>query len=248
MANGEWLIPFRGRNDSGATTNQNLLWRNKSIYVMDNHRAAAWCWLQHVDPDRPHSLLHIDQHYDCGSSGIERANCPSDLRHLSIHQYLDLDCAYDSGPWERLPLFRWDNYLSIYLGRHRKSIKQLRMCTHDRGAQPQEFIPGAIWDIPQQIDDWIDPDSGPWILNIDIDYFFWWVPEGCPGLMVSDEYLTVLFKKVRKKIDDQTIAVTTIALTPQYTLTGGWSPAGQLAKFILTSLGLDFELPDGAAK
>ena len=30
---GEWLVPFQGRNDSGADR-QNFLWRDGSIYVM----------------------------------------------------------------------------------------------------------------------------------------------------------------------------------------------------------------------
>jgi hypothetical protein len=47
--------------------------------------------------------------------------------------------------------------------------------------------------------------------------------------MVSNDYLTASFKKIRKKIEDQTIAVTTIALTPNPRLTGGWAPAEQLA-------------------
>jgi hypothetical protein len=242
MTHGKWLIPFKGRNDS--ISDQGFLWRHKSVYVMDSHRAATWCWLQHVDPDQSHSLLHIDQHYDCGSSRIEEVNCLPGLRHLSIDQYLALDCSPDDGLGGRFPVFRWDNYLSIYLARYRGSIRQLRMCTHDQGAKPeQDSTPGDIWNIPQQIDDWLDPTDGPWILNLDLDYFFWWVPDGRPGLMVSDEYLTVSFEKIRQKIEDQTIAVTTIALTPQRSLTGGWAPAERLAKFILGILGLDFELP-----
>jgi hypothetical protein len=46
---GEWPVDFRGRNRSGPY-NQNFLWRRDSVYVMDNHRAAFWCWLQRIDP------------------------------------------------------------------------------------------------------------------------------------------------------------------------------------------------------
>jgi len=58
---GEWLVDFKGRKSSGVY-NQNFLWRSGSVYVMDNHRAAMWCWLQHVDPNHPHAILHIDRH------------------------------------------------------------------------------------------------------------------------------------------------------------------------------------------
>jgi hypothetical protein len=86
--------------------------------------------------------------------------------------------------------------------------------------------------------------DGPWIFNLDLDYFFWRViGDEQPRLMVSNDYLTACFKKIRKKIEDRTIAVTTIALTPQRDLTGGWAPAERLAKSILGILELDFELP-----
>lgn len=49
---GEWLVPFKGRCYSGHYE-QNFLWRHGNVYVMDNHRTALWCWLQHVDPRRP---------------------------------------------------------------------------------------------------------------------------------------------------------------------------------------------------
>ena len=43
----EWLVPFKGRNTSGIYE-QNFLWRDGAVYVMDNHRAALWCWIQHL--------------------------------------------------------------------------------------------------------------------------------------------------------------------------------------------------------
>jgi virulence-associated protein VapD len=133
---GEWLVPFRGRNDSGVY-NQNFLWRCGSVYVMDNHRAAMWCWLQHVDPDQPHSLFHMDRHYDCLPSPEWLENCPEDIRRLSINEYLNFDYALsDFGHGERAQLFRWDNYLSIYLARYGNSISPLVMYTHGDGTSP----------------------------------------------------------------------------------------------------------------
>lgn len=210
---------------------------------MDNHRAATWCWLQHVDASHPHSLLHIDRHYDCASSREEEVNCLSSLKDRSINEYLHL--SYNDGPGAPLRVFRWDNYLSIYLAGYANSIKQLRLCTHNVDHKPQRYFePGNLWDIPRQIGAWLDPEAAPWIFNLDLDYFFWSAIEcGQPGLMVSDNYLTASLKNIRQKIEDRTIAVTTIALTPS--LTSGWAPAEQLAKRILGILGFDFELPNG---
>ena len=69
-----------------------------------------------------------------------------------------------------------------------------------------------------------------WALDIqlDLDYFFWHDAEQL-GLLVSDAYLETCFEKVREKIEDRTIAVTTIALSPEHGLTGGWEAAERLA-------------------
>jgi hypothetical protein len=143
---GDWLVPFTGRNASGVY-NQNFLWRDDSLYVMDNHRAAMWCWLQHVDPNQPHSLFHMDRHYDCLDSRMTEwlENCPDDLRRLSVAEYLNYDYAFtDFGSSDRVQLFSWDNYLSIYLARYGNSLNQLRMCTHEDGNEPQQhFIRGV---------------------------------------------------------------------------------------------------------
>ena len=42
----------------------NLLWQGGNAYVMDNHLAAAWCWLQSCDLSVSYNFLHIDEHSD----------------------------------------------------------------------------------------------------------------------------------------------------------------------------------------
>ena len=250
MSCGEWLVPFKGRTNSGPY-NQNFLWRHGSIYVMDNHRAAMWCWLQHVDPGQSHSLFHMDRHYDCQFMQEWLESCPHDLRQFGVNEYLDFDYASNGvGCSQRMPLFTWDNYLSIYLARYGNSINSLVAYVHDDGGQTapkQHFVRGNIWrgyvwDVPGDIDHWLDSNRGPWIFNLDLDCFFWHHAER-PGLMVSDAYLTTCFEKIRKRIEDRTIAVTTIAFTPSRVFTGGWEPSERLAERVLQILGIDFALP-----
>lgn len=95
---GEWLVPFRGRNHSGAFT-QNFLWKRQNVYVMDNHRAALWCWLQHIDPKQPYSLFHMDQHYDTLASRMTTwlDNLPPDWA-LGIDEYLERKVKYQDIP------------------------------------------------------------------------------------------------------------------------------------------------------
>lgn len=42
------LPPYYLHKRSGMI-NLNGLWNDGNIYVMDNHRAAAWCWLHSCD-------------------------------------------------------------------------------------------------------------------------------------------------------------------------------------------------------
>ena len=43
-----------------------MLWQNDKVYVMDNHRDAAWCWLQQCKDEEKYNFMHIDRHYDMG--------------------------------------------------------------------------------------------------------------------------------------------------------------------------------------
>jgi hypothetical protein len=130
----EWLVPFRGRNSSSIFT-QNFLWRQRNVYVMDNHRAALWCWLQHMDPKQPYSLFHIDQHYDTLTSRMPDwlENLPPDWR-LGIDAYLSHKVQYPDIP--PCPLFSWDNYLSIFLAVFGGGKETALFATHRKGERP----------------------------------------------------------------------------------------------------------------
>lgn len=246
---GEWLVPFRGRGHSGHYR-QNFLWRHEHIYVMDNHRAALWCWLQHIDPNKEHCLFHLDRHYDTLQSRLDEwiKNLPPSWEALAIDQYLKLSYIpedFDDSPVE---LFSWDNYLSIYLDRYGDSIYQPIFATHDDGDRPNHsnVMHVPLWDMPDNFDFWLDRDlhqsrDKPWIVNIDLDYFFWHADQ--PRLMVSDAYLKMLFSKIRQKLDDGTITVLTIATTPTDNFTGGWKPSSALAEKVLKILGIEFRIP-----
>ena len=120
-ADWDWIVPFKGRNRSGVA-NQNFLCRSGSVYVMDNHRAALWCWLQELDLEEPHSLIHIDRHTDTLQSRLDdwMQHLPSwsddiDTYLAQTHRIGAHDC----------PVIRWDNYLSIYLREFGNSSQHL---------------------------------------------------------------------------------------------------------------------------
>jgi hypothetical protein len=161
-----WLIPFQGRNDSG-TFKLNFLWHQSNVYIMDNHRAALWCWFQHFSPDTKVSLFHIDRHSDTLSSNIDRwvELCPN-IWEINIEQYLSLkDDDNDLGT--KPSLFRWDNYLSIFFQKYRDNLNECYFLTHGKGDKPQidNIKTPALWLLPWNFDSWIN-ESENWICNI----------------------------------------------------------------------------------
>ena len=63
---GSWvkLIPKNYYEQSSFFENDVMLWQNDNVYVMDNHRDAAWCWLQQCMKEEQYNFMYIDQHYD----------------------------------------------------------------------------------------------------------------------------------------------------------------------------------------
>lgn len=237
----EHLIPFRGKHYSGPV-NQNLLWRDGNVFLMDNHRAALWCWQQEIDLyQTPHSLLHIDRHTDCLGANLDAhmAALP-DLRQLTLNEYLDATVALSGGD---VPLFRWDNYLSIHLKRFSNQVTAVRCIDHGDGDAPDHpatIRPGAD-EVPQNVLYWLRRGPAPWIVNVDLDYFYFeaagegirddtWLP------MYSDEFIETVFGEIKNTSDEGLVGVVTIYLTPS-NFTPGWDDCLKLSSKIFDILG-----------
>lgn len=238
---GEWIVPFKGRNRSGPA-NQNFLWSSGNAYIMDNHRAALWCWLQQIDRTETVDLLHIDQHYDTLYSRIDewKSALPS-LWDMPIDDYLALDYASDFG---KSPLIRWDNYLSLFLESYSENVCECVFATHRDGDLPKckSMRQVEVWDLPGNIEYWLTQGQRRWVVNVDLDYFFC-DQEDKRKTMVSDEYIESLFRAIKRRLDAGGIAALTLCLTPDEEYTGGWKQAEQMCKKACSFLGLDFELP-----
>ena len=239
--NPEFILPFRGRNPSGAY-DINILWRFGSAYIMDNHGAALWCWLQHIDNVSKYELLHIDQHYDCLSSRIEEwlEALPPNLTNLTFEEYHNLSYRSFNG-LGKTPIIRFDNYLSIFLKRYSSSLNKCAFATHIKGDQPS-------WDNKTEVTDFQlisyvshSLDEGNWIVNIDLDYFFYKNYEDEYKRLHSDEYVEELFNKIAAIYDAGRITVLTLCLSPE--TCGGWGPAENLARRVCGTLSLPFQLP-----
>lgn len=234
---GKHLIPFAGRNYSGFQ-NQNLLWVDRNAYVMDNHRAAFWCWMQHLDLSKHHSLLHIDRHYDALASNLPTwiQNLPP-LNGITVSQYLSHQ--YNLGGTS-LPLFSWDNYLSIYLELFGSSIDRFVCLTHKDGDRPNfnQLEEPELWLVPENLDFWLAKKNAPWIVNIDLDYFFYESGEDYKP-MFAIEYIEETCDRIKHAIDAGLVSAITVCLTPT-DFTPGWQETIDLADRICRRLNINF--------
>jgi hypothetical protein len=211
---------------------------------MDNHRAALWCWLQHLPPDQQCELIHIDWHTDTLNTRMDEWLAASpDVRSVSLEQYLAATFPVYEGR-EQWPVFRWDNYLSIFLVTHREQLMRGYFATHEVGDEPLHNRLQVVqtWELPGNLTYWIDMAKAPVIVNVDLDYFVYSPAGHGYAPFFSDEYFEEVFHAIRDKLEDGKIAVLTLCLSPE--CVGGWGRAEELCAKACAILGIDFSLPD----
>lgn len=171
----------------------------------------------------------IDQHYDALRAGIHVRKMP-DLRATSAQSHLSDLLKTLAG---RIPRFRWDNYLSIYLRQFKDQLRMLRLVTPKDGDRPrfQPQTESASDEFPENINFWLD--DGPWVVNVDLDYIFCADASGDWIQMVSDDYIVETIRGIRKAMNDDHMAV--VCLTPDG-FTPGWPECLRLSKRIFEIL------------
>jgi hypothetical protein len=237
------LIGFKGRNETGVYE-QNLLWQSGNLFVMDNHRAAAWCWAKLLSSDADHDLIHIDRHNDALQSQLgEWLAALEEGIPSNIDDYVTATYNLSSG--EPSLVFRWDNYLSIYLALRGARVRQVILASHGEGDQPNHHNVTSV--DPERLlvslEGRLSQPALPAILNLDLDYFF--APNGeQPAIRILDDaYVTKLTQLIVRLDQAGHISVITIALTATNYLTAGWGPVEALAAQIGDALGRPFQLP-----
>lgn len=226
----EWIVPFQGRNTS-LGLNQNFLWRQGNIYLMDNHRAAAWCWAQHEISLGPHSIMHLDAHYDAAPIREESAKDLAPLNSLEFEEYSSI--MFDD-PDIQVPLFTWDNYNSLYQAIHGSNVESWLFSTHKIGSAPtfdfQEVEPSSLISHLTEL-----PDDKEWILNLDLDLFRSQDGDRFPSEQRPELY--ALLGQIFARSDRQ---ILTVATSPE--CCGSWEVAEELCSEFCDSLELNFQL------
>lgn len=239
------IIKFKGKNSSWFK-DLNLLCKENNIYVMDNHNAALWCWLQEIDSNEKYNILHVDAHYDTRSSHIDEwlNNIPNNLHELDIIDYLSL--KYGDPNFEDVnAIMQWDNYFPIFHRLYKTNVNGYHFFTHKEGSMFEEMenkldeypIPGIL-NYMDYIFDKKRAGTYKWIVNIDLDYFFQSIDDTDITIrFISDEAIDFFLKKIKKHLNDN-IAVMTIALSPE--CCGGWENSLTLMDYFAKKLDLNF--------
>ena len=205
--------------------NDVMLWQKNNVYVMDNHRDAAWCWLQHCKADERYNFMHIDQHYDLLDCYYSEALVAIDNNpKMSYDEFANM-MRDDTGEYK---LFRWDNYIRIMKELRPQWFNTNLFVTQGYGdikgegwghkiMETQETSPlYLLFAISQNmIEKWSgflkkEDENLKWIVSLDLDVFF--CHEYDHVQIISDRYIREVAKLLQKAMKN--IQVLTIAISP----------------------------------
>lgn len=150
----------------------NFVWRHdtRPIYIMDNHRAALWCWLRELAADEPYSLVHVDAHWDLADPRLNEEQLVALEEARSLEEF---DTIREEHPFcGDCPAIRWDTFIAPLLYLRPKLQRGLFLVT-------QDFYDTAVWD--RRFRKFTESNllrhlgkqrSGRRVLDVDLDYFF----------------------------------------------------------------------------
>ena len=235
-------------NLSGAHDLLKFLWKsdNAPIYIMDNHLAAAWCWMQECYTDEKYNFMHIDQHSDLGVCGVtdDIYSLKSNLQ-VSLEDYMKI-----KNTKRQIQFFRCDNYIRachylfpswfntnlLYFTKPHKDCSVGELGYDVFPMQKMEAL-YVRQDITQYIEEQgtffngaiieEEMQTKKWIVNLDLD-FFWDDKE----IKVFDEqFIYDLGRRIGNAMKN--IQVLTIALSPKWC--GNWIDALNCSKLFLAN-------------
>lgn len=203
-----------------------MLWQNGKIYVMDNHRDATWCWFHQCRDGERYNFMHIDRHYDMGDYYYDE-----DLEPIKANPRMEYEAYANLKRVDDFLTLRWDNYIrlayelrpewfqtNIFLtqkggdiceGWHKNRMNISEKDSLFLLAHMNQYLlemSECLYDVA--------PDSHElkWIVNLDLDMFFYHDGGDVRLQLFSDDYIREVGKLLQNAMDN--IQVLTIAISP----------------------------------
>ena len=212
----------------------------EKVYVMDNHLAAAWCWLRETSHKNSYNLFHIDRHYDLLDGGTDLAvkeirEKNFSIKNSTLNEYTNFK-RYSYKYIKYIQAFRSDNYITILNKLYPNYFEHLKFAILE-SKQVKNFDKKIYECHINNLTDgnfsyWIEECEKPWIINIDLDYFFSQDENSKYFQFLSDDFIIKLGQEVRKKF--HRIQVITIALSANFC--GGQENAKRVLEILLNTL------------
>lgn len=243
---GFWIKePIDIRNKETGMYNVNFIYKQGNVFIMDNHLAAAYCWLWELDKKEKLNFFHIDQHPDLWkNTSFESYAKIKDSIWISLHEFLSMSYLKLGGRKEQS--FNYANYILQIQNLFPNWFKKCCFACPDDVSDETLIIKyqfdyiqllGSINDAIEGFFEFKEDKNNRWIINIDLDYFFY----HNAFQMLSYEYISSFCNELRSALEkSEKIAVITIALSPE--CCGGWDKVIPVANFVAKELGLDFKL------
>ena len=204
-----------------------MLWQQGKVFVMDNHKSAAWCWLNNCKEDEQYNFMHIDMHYDMGDYYNDEDLRPV-IENTGMANEDLMNLVRSDGEYK---ILRWDNYIRYVYELRPDWFKSNIFITQKDGdicdgwnrkemeISEKEELYLLAWlnqyliEDPKYMYDIVE-GSGElkWNVNLDLDFFFYHYGDDFRGQVFSDAYIRAVAKLLQKGMDR--IQTLTIAVSP----------------------------------
>lgn len=197
--------------------------KKNNAYLMDNHLAAAWCWMRECEENEEYGFLHIDRHHDMCREG--KTPLFDDLKSVTLDDYLSSRYTLQGaiGPLE-YPAFSWNTYITKCFDLCPRWFSSTALIIkQDLGLGIMNETPDFNYNIYpynqalKTIHRCLSDRSRKWIVNVDIDYFFGGRDPDVLGAKVTKRYKDSTIQKFARVINHyaSNIQVLTVALSPE---------------------------------
>lgn len=200
------------------------LCKKNHAYLMDNHLAAAWCWMKECDANEKYGFLHLDRHHDMCREGDTPQFC--DVKGLSLEKYLGAHYTQQA-PWGgtiKYPFFTWNTYITKCFDTFPQWFSSTALIVRQElGMAIRNLTPNFEYNLYnyhqglKEIRRCLSDTSKKWIVNVDIDFFFKCDDPDSIGDEVKERYKDRTIRNFARLINQYSsnIQVLTVALSPE---------------------------------